>query len=101
MCSESSFSLSMYVYFSNPVARFSLKTPDCVAFASYRSTFELTTNAGWETIRIPWSDFRGKGPGAEDVAFDPSRLRRIGVVAIGREMIVYLAVSKLGFYSVV
>jgi hypothetical protein len=101
MCSEFSFSLGMYLYFSNPVACFSLKTPDCVAFASYRSTFDIRTNDGWETIRIPWSDFHGKGPGAENVAFDPSRLRRIGVVAIGREMIVDLAVSKIGFYSVV
>ena len=90
----------MYVFFSNPVARLSLKTPDCVAFASYRSTFELTTNSSWDTIRVPWSDFQGKGPGAEDVAFDPSKLRRIGVVAIGREMIVNLAVSKIGFYTV-
>ena len=92
--------LSLIFLGLNPFAPFSLKTPDCVAFASYRSTFELTTNADWKTIRIPWSDFRGKGPGAADVAFDPSWLRRIGLVAIGREMIVCLAVSKLGFYSV-
>jgi Complex I intermediate-associated protein 30 (CIA30) len=101
MCSEFSVSISMFAYSSNLIARFSLKTPDCVAFASYRSTFELKTNDGWNTIRIPWSDFHGKGPGAENVAFDPSKLRRIGVVAIGREMIVDLAVAKLGFYSVV
>ena len=86
---------------SNSLANCSLKTPDCVAFASYRATFEIKTNAVWETIRVPWSDFHGKGPGAEDVPFDPSRLRRIGVVAIGREMEVYLALSEIGFYSVV
>lgn len=85
---------------ANSRANFSLKTPDCVAFASYRATFEIKTNAVWETIRIPWSDFHGKGPGAENLPFDPSRLRRIGVVAIGREMEVYLALSKIGFYSV-
>ena len=70
-------------------------------FASYRGTFEIQSNGGWSTVRIPWSDFQGKGPGAEDLKFDPSQLRRIGVVAIGREMEVYLAVSKLAFYNVI
>jgi hypothetical protein len=70
-----------------------------VAFASYRATFTIQTNSSWETVRIPWNAFKGKGPGAADVTFDPSSLRRVGVVAIGREMTVFLAVSKIGFYT--
>lgn len=52
-------------------------------------------------MRLPWSDFRGKGPGAEGADLDTSTLRRIGLVAIGREMEVNLALSGLKFYSVV
>jgi Complex I intermediate-associated protein 30 (CIA30) len=77
----------------------SLKTPNCVSFASYRATFTIQSDSNWEKICIPWGAFNGKGPGAADTPFDPSSLRRVGVVAIGREMKVFLAVSKIGFYT--
>eukprot|EP00545_Synedropsis_sp_CCMP1620_P005708 CAMPEP_0119005468 /NCGR_PEP_ID=MMETSP1176-20130426/1735_1 /TAXON_ID=265551 /ORGANISM="Synedropsis recta cf, Strain CCMP1620" /LENGTH=240 /DNA_ID=CAMNT_0006957281 /DNA_START=284 /DNA_END=1006 /DNA_ORIENTATION=- len=78
-----------------------LKTPACLTFDAYRSTFEVVNNGEeWDTVRIPWSDFVGYGKGAESVDFSPSELRRVGIVAIGREMDVNLCVSRLGFYSV-
>lgn len=78
-----------------------LKTPACLTFDAYRSTFEVAGNGkDWETVRIPWSDFVGYGSGAKSVDFSPSELRRVGIVAIGREMDVNLCVSKMGFYSV-
>eukprot|EP00978_Attheya_sp_CCMP212_P001403 scaffold2957_cov55-Attheya_sp.AAC.2 len=61
---------------------------------------EFNIQKEWTTINLPWSEFVGVGPGAFGTPFEPSSLRRIGVVAIGREMDVCLAVSNLGFYSV-
>mmetsp|Transcript_2554 Transcript_2554/g.4375 ORF Transcript_2554/g.4375 Transcript_2554/m.4375 type:complete len:279 (-) Transcript_2554:1488-2324(-) len=76
-----------------------LKNKHCLRpFSSYRAKFEVD-RGDWKTIRLPWDDFKGKGPGAEDVVFDTSCLRRVGVVAIGREMKVHLALAGLRFYS--
>ena len=78
----------------------SLRNPACTRqFSSYRATFEIPANE-WTTIRLPWSEFVGHGPGCEDTALDPSTLRRIGLVAIGKEMDVFLGLNRLGFYSV-
>lgn len=76
-----------------------LRNPACLRqFSSYRGTFEVRNNE-WETIRLPWSSFVGHGPGSENTPFSPSELKRIGVVAIGKAMEVYLAVSSIGFYK--
>jgi hypothetical protein len=50
------------------------------------------------TARVPWTDFRGHGPGASDIPFSSNSLTRAGIVAIGKEMEVLLAVSGLRFY---
>ena len=50
------------------------------------------------TIRLPWTSFVGYGPGSDTEPFDASQLRRIGIVAIGKAMEVYLAVSSVKFY---
>lgn len=67
-------------------------------FSSYRGTFELKQGT-WETVRIPFSDFVGHGPGAKDATFDWTTLRRMAIVAIGKKMDVYLGISKVGFYQ--
>ena len=69
-------------------------------FSSYRATFPVSPNE-WQTIRLPWSDFAGYGPGCDTTPFSPAELRRIGIVAIGKAMKVYLAVSGVRFYSVI
>jgi len=78
-----------------------LKNQDCARqFSSYRGTVVLPRGA-WSTVRISWSEFDGYGPGAENVSpMDVTTLRRIGIVAIGREMDVTLAVSNIKCYSV-
>lgn len=77
-----------------------LKNDSCQRqFSSYRATFTIPRGE-WTSIRLPFSEFLGKGPGAEDVDFDVSTLRRIGIVAIGKTMEVSLGVSGLSFYSV-
>jgi len=77
-----------------------LRTPDCLRQpSSYRFTFELKQPNTWETIRIPFDKFVGYGAGANEVPLNTSALKRIGIVAIGREISrVSLAVSKVSFY---
>lgn len=65
-------------------------------FSSYRATFELPQGE-WTTVRLPWSQFNGFGWGAVENLLDQSALRRIGLVAIGKEMDVSLAVSSIRF----
>ena len=76
-----------------------LRNPACVRqFSSYRQTFQISSGK-WQTIRLPFDAFVGYGPGSEGTPFDTKELRRIGVVAIGKAMEVYLAVSGIRFYK--
>lgn len=76
-----------------------LRNPACTRrFSSYRSTFSIEKEDTWETIQLTWDEFTGHGPGASETLFDPSKLRRIGLLAIGKEMDVFLAVSEVRFY---
>jgi adhesin HecA-like repeat protein len=60
---------------------------------SYRMTFAARSQ--WATLRWPFSDFE---PHRIDTPFNPARLRRIGVVAIGREFDADIAVAGLRFF---
>lgn len=74
-----------------------LKDSNCVRqFSSYRAKFELPQRQ-WTTVRLPWSKFEGFGWGAVENLLDLSALRRIGLVAIGKEMDVSLALSSIRF----
>jgi hypothetical protein len=75
-----------------------LKNPSCERqFSSYRATFQAKRGE-WITVRLPFSEFVGYGPGARDKQFDSTALRRLSIVAIGKPMDVYLGVGKVGFY---
>ena len=50
-------------------------------------------------VRIPWTSFEGHGWGAVENNFDPTTLRRLGLVTIGKELDVTLAMSSVGFYK--
>lgn len=60
---------------------------------SYRQSFVTTLD--WQTLQLPFVQFM---PHRIDVPFDVRRLRRIGLVAIGREFAADLAVARLAFY---
>ncbi len=60
---------------------------------SYRAHF--TAGPEWEAIELPFASFT---PYRLETALDTSRLRRIGLVAIGRAFSADLAVSELAFY---
>jgi hypothetical protein len=71
-----------------------LRTPDTVRpWQSYRAHF--TAGPVWEATDLPFAAFT---PHRLDVPLDVTRLRRIGLVAIGRAFVADLAVSELGFY---
>ena len=71
-----------------------LRTLDNVRpWQSYRAHF--TVESDWDTIDLPFETF---APYRLEAPLDLTRLRRIGLVAIGRAFYADLAVSKLGFY---
>ncbi|MEM8655118.1 MAG: CIA30 family protein [Pseudomonadota bacterium] len=53
---------------------------------------EFVAPQAWTTVVLPFSQFEAH---RTDATFDPARLRRIGVLAIGREMHVDIAVSRV------
>jgi hypothetical protein len=60
---------------------------------SYRQSFVASPT--WQTIVVPFAHF---APHRIETPLDVTRLRRIGLVAIGREFDVDLAVARLAFY---
>ena len=71
-----------------------LRTPDNVRpWQSYRAHF--TGAPDWESIDLPFETF---APHRLEAPLDTKRLRRIGLVAIGRAFHADLAICELGFY---
>jgi hypothetical protein len=72
-----------------------LKTPaTTLPWQSYRATFG--TDAHWREQRLPFAAF---APYRLDVALDPRRLARLGIVAIGRAMTADVCIAEIGFYA--
>ena len=71
-----------------------LRTLDNVRpWQSYRAHF--TAGSDWETMDLPFETFV---PYRLEAPLDTTRLRRIGLVAIGRAFYADLAVAELAFY---
>jgi hypothetical protein len=60
---------------------------------SYRSAF--TAAREWEVHDLPFSSF---APSRTDRPLNPARLRRVGLIAIGEERAVKVAIGDLRFY---
>lgn len=60
---------------------------------SFRTEFKAP--ASWTQVRVP---FAALSAHRTDAAFDPATLRRIGILAIGREMEADVAVADIRFY---
>ncbi len=61
---------------------------------SFRTNF--TAPSQWTTHRFAFTDFEAH---KTDVAFNPSRLRRVGILAIGHAFAADVAVSDVRLYS--
>jgi hypothetical protein len=71
-----------------------LRTTDTrIVWQSYRASFRA--DAHWEKVRLPFDGFQ---PYRIDLPLDLAVLRRIGLVAIGREMTADLCVARVAFY---
>lgn len=55
----------------------------------------VTATGEWQTLRVPFDAFV---PHRTDVTLDTTRLRRFGVLAIGRVFEADVAVANIGFY---
>lgn len=60
---------------------------------SFRAEFKAPGT--WTTVRVPFDRLVAH---RTDATFDPAMLRRIGVLAIGREMTADIAVASVSFY---
>lgn len=60
---------------------------------SYRALFR--TEPAWQEVRLPFSSFE---PHRLVPALDPTRLKRLGIVAIGRAMTADVCIAEIGFY---
>ena len=60
---------------------------------SYRTRFHAAH--GWQTIRLPFTRFQAYRVGS---ALDVRRLRRVGIVAIGRAFTADLRLATVAFY---
>lgn len=71
-----------------------LRTSDLTRpWQSYRQPFEA--RGVWKTHRLPFTEFEAH---RTETPFDPARVRRIGIVAIGRAFEADLAVGGVRFY---
>ncbi len=72
-----------------------LRTQDtCIVWQSYR--IEFVASDQWQTLRLPFESFR---PHRIDTPLNTRHLRRLGVVAIGREMQADLSFARLSLYQ--
>ena len=92
---SSYFGISLVVRGNNEQYSVHLRTIDSIhPWQSYRAHF--FAGPDWETIDLPFTVF---SPHRLDAHLDVSRLRRIGIVAIGRCFSVDLALSEVRFLS--
>lgn len=72
-----------------------LRTADtAIVWQSYRQSF--IAGARWQTLRLPFSAFQ---PHRIDIPLDVRHLRRLGMVAIGREMQADIRFARLALYG--
>lgn len=64
-----------------------------IVWQSYRVSFQAPPR--WQTLRLPFASFQ---PYRTDKPLDLSKLRRLGVVAIGREMRADVCIARLSLY---
>jgi len=83
------------VYGQNEEYSLRLRTSDLVhPWQSYRAGF--TAEPEWKTVQVPFSRFEKH---RTDRALDVSRLRRVGLVAIGRAFSADLALGGIRFFA--
>jgi hypothetical protein len=71
-----------------------LRTTDLTRpWQSYRQTFRAVPH--WQTVRLPFKSFV---PNRTEIPLDIRRLRRLGVIGIGREFLADISVGGVRFF---
>jgi hypothetical protein len=71
-----------------------LRTTDLTRpWQSYRQSFRASPH--WETVRLP---FDGFAPNRTDIPLNTHRLRRLGILGIGREFLADISVGGVRFF---
>jgi hypothetical protein len=84
------------VFGNDQIYNLHLRTSDLQRpWESYRQGFHALPN--WTTVHLPFSEF---APHRTERPLRLERLRRIGIVAIGREFEADLSISDIRFYAV-
>lgn len=82
------------VYGNDETYNLHLRTADTrIVWQSYRASFQAPPR--WQTVRLPFAELQ---PHRIEEPLDLSRLRRLGLVAIGREMQADLCIARVSFY---
>jgi hypothetical protein len=85
--------IEMEIFGNNEQYNLHLRTEDTqIVWQSYRASFYATSC--WMTLWLPFDSFRAH---RIDLPMDHSKLRRLGVVCIGREVEAKLSISRLCF----
>ena len=83
------------VFGNNQIYNLHLRTSDIRRpWESYRQSFHAP--ARWTTVLLPFGDF---APHRTDQPMNIARLRRIGIVAIGREFEADISIADIRFYA--
>jgi hypothetical protein len=86
--------IELDVYGNDESYNLHLRTADTrIVWQSYRAGFHAGPQ--WQTVRLPFANFQ---PYRISQPLDLKTLRRLGLVAIGREMRADLCVSRIGLY---
>jgi hypothetical protein len=86
--------IELDVYGNGESYNLHLRTADnWLVWQSYRSAFRA--DPGWRTVRLPFSGF---APYRTSAPLDLKKLKRIGLVAIGREMQADLCLGRMALY---
>ena len=87
--------LDIEVFGNGEIYNLHLRTEDTrIVWQSYRASFQA--QPCWQTIRLPFSGFQAH---RVDRPLDRRKLRRLGVVAIGREMHADICIAGLSLYG--
>lgn len=86
--------VELEVYGNGETYNLHLRTADTrIVWQSYRASFAAPP--AWQTLRLPFAAFQ---PHRIERPLDLTTLRRLGLVAIGREMRVDLCLARLSLY---
>ena len=86
--------IEIEIYGNGEVYNLHLRTEDTqIVWQSYRISFHALPH--WQTLRLRFADFQ---PHRIDIPLDLKKLRRLGIVAIGREMQADLCIGRMALF---